>query len=201
MNEHDDCRVISEHDWHSRRYVDDWIQRFAVEDEERRELLQQALVSARFSTNSEIRVLDLGSGYGLFTEEVLKRFPLARVTMLDYSEPMFEQVRRRLTAYQQRLDELVCDLSDPTWTQALGQSFDLVVSALVIHNLRKESLMVGTYRAIRTVLRPGGVFLDYDLLAFTGGIAVHTEWLQKAGFARVECLSDRPPAATLAAFV
>jgi len=201
MDEHDDHRVISEHDWHSRQYVDEWIRRFAVEDEERRGLLQQALASAPFNIDSELRVLDIGSGYGLFTEEVLKHFPRARVTMLDYSEPMFEQVRRRLAAYQQRLDELVRDLSDSTWAQALGQRFDLVVSALVIHNLRKESLMVDTYGAIRRVLRPGGAFLDYDLLAFTGGIAVHTEWLLKAGFARVECLSDRPPAAILAAFV
>ena len=200
MDEHDDRRVISEHDWHSRQYVDEWIQRFAVEDEERRGLLQQVLASAPFSTDGEIRVLDVGSGYGLFTEEVLKRFPRARVTLLDYSEPMFEQERRRLAAYQQRLDVLVADLSDPAWTQGLGQSFDLVVSALVIHNLRKESLMVGTYRAIRTLLRTGGAFLDYDLLAFTGGIGVHTEWLQKVGFARVECLSDSPPAAILAAF-
>ncbi len=60
------------------------------------------------------------------------------MTLLDYWEPMFEQVRRRLAAYQQRLDELVRDLADPTWTQALGQSSDLVVSALVIYNCAKN---------------------------------------------------------------
>ena len=119
----------------------------------------------------------------------------------DYSEPMFEQVRRRLAAYQPRLDELVADLTDSTWAQALSLNFVLAVSALVIHNLRKESLMVGAYRAIQTVLRPGGALLDYDLFAFTGGTEVHTEWLRKAGFARVECLYDSPPAAILAAFV
>lgn len=201
MDEHDDRRFISEHDWHSRQYVDEWIKRFAIEDEERRGLLREALSSAPFSTDSELRVLDVGSGYGLFAEEVLKRFPRARVTLLDYSVPMFEQVRRRLAAYRERLDERVGDLSDSAWAQPLGRNFDLAVSALVIHNLRKESLMANAYRAIRSVLRPGGAFVDYDLFAFTGGIGVHTEWLHKAGFSRVECLFDSPPTAILAAFV
>ncbi|HTW86962.1 MAG TPA: class I SAM-dependent methyltransferase [Candidatus Binataceae bacterium] len=201
MDEHDDRRSISEHDWHSRQYVDDWIQRFAIEDEERRGQLREALSSIPFSIDGELRVLDVGSGYGLFADEVLKRFPRARVTLLDYSVPMFEQVRRRLAAYRERLDERVGDLSDSAWAQAIGQNFDLAVSALVIHNLRKESLMANAYRAIRSVLRPGGAFLDYDLLGFTGGIGVHTEWLHKAGFSRIECLFDSPPAAILAAFV
>lgn len=201
MNEHDDRRFISEHDWHSPQYVEDWIQRFAIEDEERRELLREALSSAPFSTDTELKALDVGSGYGLFAEEVLKRFPRARVTLLDYSAPMFEQVRRRLEAYRGRIDERVGDLSDSAWAQVLGQNFDLAVSALVIHNLRKESLMANAYRAIRSVLRPRGAFLDYDLLAFTGGIEVHTEWLHKAGFSRVECLFDSAPTAILAAFV
>src|SRR5690349_20794288 len=96
-------RPIGEHDWHSREYVDSWIERDVTRDNERRPLLQQMLTIAPFASEAEINVLDVGAGYGLVSEQVLRMFPRARLTLQDYSAPMFEHARRRLQLHNRQI--------------------------------------------------------------------------------------------------
>jgi hypothetical protein len=76
------------HDWHSKAYVDDWIKHDATRDEERRPRIRQMVALAALPQSAGISVLDVGAGYGFVTEEVLRAFPAARVTLQDFSEPM-----------------------------------------------------------------------------------------------------------------
>jgi hypothetical protein len=48
-------------------------------------------------------------------------------------------------------------------------------------------------------LKPGALFLDYDLFELIGGVATQTETLKAAGFSRVDCLWLEDPRAILAA--
>jgi tRNA (cmo5U34)-methyltransferase len=141
----------------------------------------------------------VGAGYGVVTEEVLRRFPLARVTLLDFSEPMTECARRRLASHDALLTFVVGDLRAAEWTKKANGPFDLAVSAIAIHNLRGHELMAACYRAVRSVLRPGAMFLDSDLVSFSGGLDAHLEWMRKAGFEGVECLHYQEPLAVIAA--
>ena len=192
--------LAGEHDWHSTEYVDAWINRDVTRDAERRLRLQAMLAHAGFAADAPAAVLDVGGGYGVVTEEVLRAFPNARVTLLDYSPPMLAQARQRLAAFAGRVSYVVADLTDPNWTQAVGGPFDLAVSAIVIHNLREIEAMADTYRGIAQVLEPGGIFLDYDLFFDrVGGLPAHTKWLEEAGFASVAPLWQQPPLATIAA--
>ena len=192
-------RHIGEHDWHSRQYVDDWIARDISRDAERAAMLRQMLERAPFSADTAVRVLDVGAGYGMVTAQVLRRFPQARVTLLDYSAPMFEHARERLREQAAQLEFIQADLRDPEWTVRAGGSYDLAVSAIAIHNLRDHALIARCYAAIASVLGAGGVFLDCDLVSFSGGLDGHLKWLREAGFARVECVLERSPLAILAA--
>src|SRR5271157_6208819 len=88
---------VDHHDWHSRSYVDEWIARDITRDEERRQRLRQMLAAAPFARDGEIAVLDVGGGYGVVSEEVLRAFPRAVVTLQDYSQPMLDRARDRLT--------------------------------------------------------------------------------------------------------
>ena len=72
---------VDHHDWHSPSYVDEWIARDLTRDEERRLRLRQMLAAAPFAADGEITVLDVGGGYGVVTEEVLRAFPRAVVTL------------------------------------------------------------------------------------------------------------------------
>jgi SAM-dependent methyltransferase len=195
-------RSTSEHEWHSPDYVDWWIARDESRDAERRQRLRDMLAHAGFVADAEFAVLDVGGGYGVVSEEVLGAFARARVTLQDYSEPMLTAARQRLAAHGARASFVLADLTDPAWTGQVGGPFDLAVSAIAIHNLRDMAAIAQCYRGIAQVLKSGGLFLDYDLFFDSiGGLPRHMELLREAGFARVECLWQQTPLATVAARV
>jgi SAM-dependent methyltransferase len=185
------------HDWQSADYVEGWIDHDSARDPERRPLLQQMLSSAPFARLAELKVLDVGAGYGVVTEEVLAAFPAARVTLQDYSQAMLDQARRRLADHSDRLFYILCDLLDPSWPQHVGGPFDLAVSAIVLHNLGGREKIFACYPAIHGLLRPGGYFLNCD--RFVDGVEEHLTALGTAGFGRVECTWRQPPRAIVVA--
>ena len=131
-------------------------------------------------------------------------FPHARVTLQDYSQPMLEVARQRLAAQSGRITYVLADLLEPGWVDRVmsleGGPFDLAVSVIAIHNLRQKSLIAGVYRGVASVLKPGALFLDYDLFFDEiGGLRGNTQMLQDAGFVRVDCLWQQEPLATIAA--
>jgi len=185
------------HDWHSADYVAEWIARDAARDPERRPLLQQMLSFAPFPRDADLEVLDVGAGYGAVSEEVLRAFPAARITLQDYSQPMLDRARQRLAGHSERLRYLLCDLTDPSWPQQVGGPFDLAVSAIALHNLRDLEKIFACYRAIHGLLKPGGCFLNCD--RFVEGVEPHLAALSEAGFDRVECpWQDHPRAIVVA---
>jgi len=196
-----DERPLSEHDWHSPAYVDDWIRRDVTRDDTRRPLLHQMLMIAPFAAGADIKVLDIGAGYGVVSEQVLSIFPHAHLTLQDYSAPMFVYARNRLRWNSSQVCYVFSDLSDPEWTSGLQGPFDLIVSGLAIHNLREHSLMRSCYGSIYQLLQPGGVFLDYDLFGLVeGGTGTHRGWLREAGFERTDCTWEEPPLGIIAAW-
>ena len=189
------------HDWHSSEYVDHWISHDLTRDDERRTHLRDMMRHAPFASDASLEVVDIGAGYGVVAEEALKAFPNARVTLLDYSEPMLEHARQRLAKYADRTDWVKADLSTPAWTEGLKDRYHLAVSGLVIHNLTGQRHIQDIYKETFSVLKPGGAFLDYDLVSFTGGLDQHLEWLRLAGFGSVECPWDGGMPAVLVAKV
>jgi ubiquinone/menaquinone biosynthesis C-methylase UbiE len=191
---------VMDHDWHSQTYVEEWIERDLQRDKERRSRLRNMLAAATYPADAAISVLDVGGGYGVVTEEVLRVFPQARVTLQDYSQPMLDEARQRLAPLAAQVGFVQCDLRDPSWTERVHGPFDLAVSAIAIHNLGELATMASCYRGIARVLRPGALLLDYDLFERFGGIALHTHLLGEAGFARVDLIWQQSPIAVLAAY-
>lgn len=185
------------HDWHSTDYVSEWITRDVTRDRERRALLRQMLSFAPFPREAAPEVLDVGAGYGVVSEEVLRAFPAARLTLQDYSHPMLDQARQRLAGHSDRVRYVRCDLIDPSWPQQVGGPFDVAVSAIAIHNLRDPEKIFACYRAVRSLLKAGGCFLNCD--RFVDGIEPHLTALRDAGFDRVECPWHEPPRAIIVA--
>jgi 2-polyprenyl-3-methyl-5-hydroxy-6-metoxy-1,4-benzoquinol methylase len=187
------------HDWHSQTYVDQWIKRDESRDDERRPRIRQMIAMAKLPRDAAIEVLDIGAGYGFVTEEVLHAFPNARVTLQDYSELMLAHAREHLAKSRPQLSFVLADLTEPTWSQRVGGPFDLVVSAIAIHNLRKLETIAACYRGVTQLLKPGASFLDYDLFSIAGGIETHIGLMQEAGMSRVSRTWDDGHAAIIVA--
>lgn len=190
---------IAEHDWQSEAYVDEWISRDIQRDAERRPRLRHMLSFAEMAKDASSAVLDVGGGYGVVSEEVLHEFPMCHVTLQDYSGPMLDRARARLADYRDRMRYVVSDLCDPNWVNGLAGPFDLIVSAIAIHNLGNRDSIAACYGGIARLLKPGRVFLDYDLFNIVGGIPLHLAMLREAGFARADCVWEQGPVAIVAA--
>lgn len=149
---------VREHDWLSQEYVDQWIDKDVTRDGERRPVLRKMMSFAPFAKTAAIRALDVGAGYGVVTEEVLRAFPKAKVTWQDYSKPMQDRAREKLIKHADRLKFVLGDLATASWSKKAGGPFDLVVSGIAIHNLRDEAKIFRCYGAIRKLLAPGGCF-------------------------------------------
>jgi SAM-dependent methyltransferase len=184
-HDHEHGHAHEPHDWHSPAYVDQWIKRDESRDEERRPRIRQMIAMAKLPRDGELAVLDVGAGYGFVTEEVLRAFPKARVTLQDYSDLMLARAREHLGKFSGQLSFQLGDLTDPAWSTRVGGPFDLIVSAIAIHNLRTQEKMGAVYRGIAALLKPGAPFLDYDLFRNSGGIETHIGLMQEAGLARV----------------
>jgi tRNA (cmo5U34)-methyltransferase len=151
------------------------------------------------------RFIDLGTGNGRLIALIRQHHPHARALGVDFSEPMLAKAGERFAG-----DSLVelCkhELSQPLEGQA---QVDAVVSALAIHHLedeRKQALFGEVY----SLLRPGGVFVNLDLLTAANreqherfrlaigrpeddpadrlaGLCEQLAWLREAGFRDADC--------------
>jgi SAM-dependent methyltransferase len=187
------------HDWHSQSYVDYWINRDFRREDERRPRIRQMIAMAGLRREAELTVLDVGAGYGFVAEQVVRAFPRARVTLQDYSQLMLDRARERLADSAGRLSYVLCDLTDPGWSAGVGGPFDLIVSAIAIHNLGDRAAIAGCYRAIAKLLKLGAPFLDYDLFQQSGGIEAHIAMMIEAGLTQVSREWDDGHAAILVA--
>lgn len=187
------------HDWHSQSYVDYWIKRDEARNDARRPRIRHMISMAQLPRDAVLAVLDVGGGYGFVTEEVLRACPRAQVTLQDYSQVMLGQARQRLEQWSGQMSYVLADLTDPAWGARAGGPFDLIVSAIAIHNLRDRGSIAACYRAVAGLLKPGGLFLDYDLLEPTGGVKAHIELMRQAGMTDITCAFDDKHAAIIVA--
>jgi trans-aconitate methyltransferase len=193
------ARSFHVHDWHSASYVDQWIDQDITRDAERRPILRKMMGFAPFEKNGAVRALDVGAGYGVVTEEVLRAFPKARVTWQDYSRPMRDQAQKRLAKFERRLAYVISDLTDASWNKEAPGPFELVVSGIALHNLRDRKAIFRCYSAIHGLLAPEGCFLDYDYFQYAGGLEIHIAGMRDAGFDSVECVWQEGAAAIVKA--
>jgi tRNA (cmo5U34)-methyltransferase len=116
-----------------------------------------ALSLIPFERDAAIRILDLGAGTGLLSALIAESFPRAHFTLVDVSEQMLDQARRRFADDSARFRFHVVDFSEAR----LWGRYEAVVSALAIHHVSDESKR-RLFRSIHEVLCDGGVFINAD---------------------------------------
>ncbi|MBI4680735.1 MAG: class I SAM-dependent methyltransferase [Nitrospirae bacterium] len=108
----------------------------------------------------EIKILDIGCGDGLLTEEILKTGFNISATLIDGNDNMLKKAAERLKPFQNvnflkaSFQELLDDKPD------IGL-YDLCISSMAIHHLTmKEKALL--FRYIASHLKIGGHFINVD---------------------------------------
>jgi ubiquinone/menaquinone biosynthesis C-methylase UbiE len=94
-------------------------------------------------------------------ETILRACTLENYTLLDFSAPMLDMCRQRLTGYR-TVTFVLADFKSAGWTESVEGPFDTVIAMQAIHEIRHKRYVPDLYRRIQHVLRPGGSLLVCD---------------------------------------
>jgi SAM-dependent methyltransferase len=110
--------------------------------------------------------LDLACGPGSLSQRLLTRFPQARAIGIDIDPVMLALGRGALGTLDGRLRWVCADLASGDWVKQVGdEQVDAVLSTTALHWLEPEAL-ARVYADLGRLLRPGGIVLNGDNMAF-----------------------------------
>jgi SAM-dependent methyltransferase len=118
----------------------------------RRQLLPWILQGSELGEH----VLELGAGPGAATEELGRR--TARVTSLEYDHAFAAKLGARVNGSNAAViqgDAATLPFADGTFSSA--------IAILILHHLRSNELQDRAFAEICRTLRPGGVFLAFEI--------------------------------------
>ena len=87
-----------------------------------------------FTRSRKIAVLELGTGTGALAQELLKHFPRAIYTGIDFSSKMLELASHRLKKCDQRVTLHNADLN----RIKIAGRYDLIISLFTIHHITNK---------------------------------------------------------------
>jgi ubiquinone/menaquinone biosynthesis C-methylase UbiE len=114
-------------------------------------------------------MLDLGFGSGIVEEMIFKRIPTAQIVGIDSSPAMMALAKERLTPFPFQFIPVEYDLAKLQDLTQPGsplprQQYQIAFSIQALHHLSPEE-MQAAYRALHTILQPGGLFILIDKVA------------------------------------
>jgi ubiquinone/menaquinone biosynthesis C-methylase UbiE len=124
-------------------------------------------------------VLELGAGPGAATEEL--RLRAVRVTSLEYDHGFAARLAARFSGANASVIQ-----GDATTLPFSGGTFSSAIAILMLHHLRSNELQDRAFAEISRVLRPGGVFLAFE---------IPDGWLNRVGHMRSTFVPMEPATA------
>lgn len=110
------------------------------------------------------RVVDLGCGPGQVAHRLLERLPDVELVCLDGSATMLDRARETLRTHAARVEYVEAPM-ESAWEEAVGGGVDVVFAVQSVHHLEREAKQA-LFATVGRVLRPGGLFLLADRIAF-----------------------------------
>ncbi len=151
-----------EPDW--RRYLETWDRQQEEHNPERESRFNAMFEALGASVGQKFTALDLGCGPGSLTERLLRRFPGARSVAVDYDPVVLRIGQGALGTMGGRITWVDARMASPGWPRRLPRRrYDAAVSTTALHWLGPDELP-RLYRDLHGLLRPGGVFLNGDIM-------------------------------------
>ena len=112
------------------------------------------------------KILDLGAGTGLELIHLFELFPDAEVTVVDISEKMLEELRKR------NFSDHVITICGDFFDVKFGDNYDAVISTSALHHFKYEEKN-RLYKKIYDCLKENGQFINCDRIALTKEFEEH----------------------------
>ncbi|PYU68456.1 MAG: SAM-dependent methyltransferase [Acidobacteria bacterium] len=141
----------------------------------RRQLLPWILEGSQLGEH----VLELGAGLGAATGELRQR--ATRVTSLEYDHSFAAKLSARVNGGNAAVIQ-----GDAATLPFVNATFSSAIAILMLHHLRSKELQDRAFAEIGRVLRPGGVFLAFEL---------QDGWLHRVGHIRSTFVPVTPASA------
>ena len=190
--------IGAQHEFHDKEFVEGWAERFEP-TRERRELFDVILSELKSNIPECGFVVELGIGPGYLAEHVLRAMGGIYYFGIDFSAPMLDIARRRLSAYSARVGYAQADLIRDQWWRRLPASVDAIVSSWALHDLGSQENVEYVYRCCAVILQDRGLLLNGEFIKpgeaiheYEPGrfeVARHIEMLHSVGFQQAECLA------------
>jgi tRNA (cmo5U34)-methyltransferase len=149
----------------------------------RAKMVQVALEVIPFPPDQPLCALDIGVGTGYFTEKFLRRYPNSLVWAIDGAAAMIDLAKARLGPLASRVRFVVGNFRNLA-ALVPDETFDVAFSSFALHHLGRDD-KESVVRQTRDRLKPGGWFLNADILASdTPEIEERIQQLRIAGIVR-----------------
>lgn len=149
--------------WADNKFVQNYLEKADIYVVERRKMLWfVSSLFIYFIKERNVKLLDLGCGDGIVTEQLFKTERSISATLIDGSKSMLLKAKERLKAFP------LVNFVRASFQEILGgsvelESYDFCISSMAIHHLEmneKESL----FQLISSHLKPGGHFVNIDIV-------------------------------------
>jgi tRNA (cmo5U34)-methyltransferase len=148
--------------WGNRDFIERWMAKGGWQGPIREMQVAMVLRMIPHPADAPIRVLDLGAGYGALATAVLVDRPAATAVCVDASAEMIRFGIARAAELKQRMRFVQASLESPQWLEAIGGSFDAVVSSRALHHFTENQRRRFIFKEVYGVLSPGGCFINAD---------------------------------------
>lgn len=154
------------------------------------------------NASRSIRLVELCCGAGNLAAHLLSRLPQLTYLGFDQSEPLLEAAAQRLASYP-NASLIRADLNETSWIDLIPEEHapvDALVSMQSLHDLGGETEVSRIYTTARDLLRPGGLFVNADLIVEPGEelannpgrltVDQHLALLREAGYPTTQCILE-----------
>ena len=189
--------IGAQHEFHDKDFVTGWADRF-VPTPDRLKLFDVMLYELKSAMPADGCIVELGIGPGYLADHLLRSMPDIQFYGVDFSSPMLDIARQRLSLYCDRITYIQADLVKDNWWLDLPVPVDAIVSTWALHDLGSQENVKTVYKGCVQTLETSGLLLNGDFIKpdkarheFEPGrfeITKHIEMLHSVGFNHAECL-------------